>query len=853
MSDELEVKELKSSLIGNCPTLFLGAGFSRDAICDSGTMPTGKEICFELIQNFVIDKVNQKEITEMEYNEIAQYKIRELCSCIDDMYGGKTAREKFLTERLKNARAKSVFNNEGFHGYLVDYPWKRIYTVNIDDLVENIYENVKKSYSSYGLKEYIPNSIAENMMLIKLHGDVKKPDAGYIFSKDEYNELITKKIDLGLMAFTGELYSTSDIIFIGASLDEPDFEYYLQLYGSLQLQSNKNKLFFIEPYPSLALKQKAKNLNASIIEWTTEQFLRFLHTLNYAPDEVKKVRMELNYSKIFRLDDIMQIFKKPYESSIYQGFNCSWQDVFESWTFENDTLILAKNRLEELIARKSTTKCFCIYGGSFSGKSTLLKQLGVYLHNQDYEVMEYKGGYINRNVIKKYINKTDFSQYAIIIDNASYYYNEIEKMFQDNYLGKTVVFLCASRIYYHNRKKYYLEGNCYTDFECTDIITDSDAKIIEKKLSDKKYLSSLIELPRTKRQQEILRKRSIVSLIIDLTYGKGILKKLKRKMLDVSHLSRDEIRLLLEIAIFDKADIEYYPMELFNERYGKAVNLAVNIDIKNLKIVDYIRYDDQGISLRNSLFQDEIIKKNRQQVYGIIKELLIFISRYVHEGNNDIWIIVFQSLLKEKKLSDQFIFSIKEIGNLLYELKDYFENISYYWLQLGIYEQQNGDFAKALSHLKFAQHIQPNSFKIKHAIARNYLKFANSQTNVSEALVLFDTGERLIKELIYSKDFYIKKAKPFSISCYVTEKVKLIRKFKVDVATKELCEIRDILNEVYKSEDKYIANAMQDFYKLLCYLGKQSIIRISINSPYYNLMSQSIQSNEDIDVLVESI
>ena len=48
----------------------------------------------------------------------------------------KTKREEYLTRRLKGA----LPNETGFHNLLVDYPWRRIYTVNIDDLVENIYE-----------------------------------------------------------------------------------------------------------------------------------------------------------------------------------------------------------------------------------------------------------------------------------------------------------------------------------------------------------------------------------------------------------------------------------------------------------------------------------------------------------------------------------------------------------------------------------------------------------------------------------------------------------------------------------------------------------------------------------------
>ena len=77
-----------------------------------------------------------------------------------------------------------------FHDYLVKYPWKNIYTVNIDDLVENIYEENDKEYSCISSSKDIPRK-SENMELIKLHGSVRKPGDGYIFSKNWMNRILS--------------------------------------------------------------------------------------------------------------------------------------------------------------------------------------------------------------------------------------------------------------------------------------------------------------------------------------------------------------------------------------------------------------------------------------------------------------------------------------------------------------------------------------------------------------------------------------------------------------------------------------------------------------------------------------
>lgn len=83
MEKDARIQDLEDSLRNNCPTLFLGAGFSREAVCGSGIMPTGNELCSEMIDIFIDPKVKSGEISSTDYDEIRKYKIRELCNAAD--------------------------------------------------------------------------------------------------------------------------------------------------------------------------------------------------------------------------------------------------------------------------------------------------------------------------------------------------------------------------------------------------------------------------------------------------------------------------------------------------------------------------------------------------------------------------------------------------------------------------------------------------------------------------------------------------------------------------------------------------------------------------------------------------
>ena len=93
---------------------------------------------------------------------------------------------EFLIDTFKGAHADP---DNDFHIKVQEYNWTKIYTLNIDDLIENIYEHEKKSILVQNEKS-IKNNDEIVTELYKLHGCVNKPENGFIFSTDEYTSMI---------------------------------------------------------------------------------------------------------------------------------------------------------------------------------------------------------------------------------------------------------------------------------------------------------------------------------------------------------------------------------------------------------------------------------------------------------------------------------------------------------------------------------------------------------------------------------------------------------------------------------------------------------------------------------------
>ncbi len=839
MSNE---QTLKDVLVNHNPILFLGAGFSRESKNDLGVIPTGNQLKQEIFDEFIKEKVSAEE-----EEEIRTYNLQDICQCIDKNLKQKEELKRYLITRFSNVEPQN------FHMLLLKYPWKKIYTVNIDDLVEHIYakENIVVQNTSK------QKNADEKMQYIKLHGCVNEPEEPFVFSKTEYTNLISSKLNFKMNELVQDIQN-EDFIFVGASLDEPDIDYYITQYENAGY-FRKGRLFFIDPKPSVKLKGRISDLNGVVINWTAKEFLEFVDELKYNPEELKKRKNMLNYSGIFLIGDIVNCKPREtvYESRLYEGYNSNWQDVVNGWLFENPTLSKIEEKLLEIEFADFSSFCFSIYGNAFSGKDCILKQLGYFLYNSGYEVLEYRGKNLNIQQLINYIEISEKEKFVLLVENASYYYKKIENLLQKNLNGKRLLIITTSRNYYHMKKRYYLEGNPFDDYKLEDKITPQYANRIYDKLEEKGYLSD-ISREKSEGTSQIIRKNSLVNLFTDLTYGQGFRKRLSRTVKELLSADEQIKNLYTELAIFDKVDLPYYPCELLTVRYSIDFNIFAEKNPKKLTpnqkmIVDYVRIDDFGVSLKNTMLINEIWNGlSKQQICENIVKILHDISGYVSEKDDNYWRIIFESLLKEDRLEKSFKIGVSDILGLYYRVKEGYKNISYYWLQVGIAEQRKGEFAKAHNHLNMAKNIRPRSYQIQHAIARNYLRHANCESNIADAEGLFKQGEKYMLELINSKERYKNKAKNFSIHCYVFEKMQFIRKNNLDVTNSELLEMKRLIDQIKEDTDVYIDGLISSYIHLLKDKNKLGLLHMRPGDRYYQLLSKNVDIDKDYDKIIES-
>ena len=171
--DALEI--LKRKMQGEIkPILFTGAGFSFQAKNVYGReMPLGNTLKEWLLTELLcLDK--DSDI----YKDL-------ISNSLDDIYGyAKNSNEAqavgFLLDIFSNVKP------EPHHQIVANFPWQRVYTVNIDDLFEKAFSNGTLNVINSATS--IPTKYRSKLEYIKLHGCVNNKDAGFIFSKEEYQK-----------------------------------------------------------------------------------------------------------------------------------------------------------------------------------------------------------------------------------------------------------------------------------------------------------------------------------------------------------------------------------------------------------------------------------------------------------------------------------------------------------------------------------------------------------------------------------------------------------------------------------------------------------------------------------------
>lgn len=207
--EKLPAPLLADLIAGRCLPI-IGAGFSLNA-----DVPTGKQmLAWSGLGRALAEQMNYPETTPLEAISAYEYMFSR-SPLIEEV------RRLLLIEHAKPGPAHLAFCR---------LPFDIVCTTNFDFLLERAYEAVQRPCQPVVEQDQLAvRSSPSQVTLVKLHGDLHHPQH-LILTEQDYVTFFDKNPLLA--TFLGNLLIQRTALFVGYSLDDPDFRQIWEIIGS---------------------------------------------------------------------------------------------------------------------------------------------------------------------------------------------------------------------------------------------------------------------------------------------------------------------------------------------------------------------------------------------------------------------------------------------------------------------------------------------------------------------------------------------------------------------------------------------------------------------------------------------
>lgn len=745
-----EIAKLRLSLEEKTPTLLLGAGFSFGAINEMGEqIPLGNALVKKLYQHMFIDNPPCKEMLDEDKEGAEQYKelgdLKGLCGLLRDE-DRLSERDEYLTSIFKGATIdrKSKLYNIG------KYKWDKIFTLNIDCLLEYIFEQTGVSYKVWNRDNDDRRNDNSATLIIKLHGCVKNRKGGYIFDEQEYINFLND--DDCFSRDFGDAYSKGDVIFIGTEFQENDLKTIINKYNSAGYDVSGNNYFFITPtINNVNLRRKITTTdNYYWIKWKTEDFFEFLYNNVILEKESKKLLKEKG---LVIIDDLYKEKTQGYESKLFAGYESVYADFFDDWDIIHPGLI----PFEEKIIKKGKNIVAAIIGKSYVGKSCAAKRVLVDFRKKGFLTFKFdmrSSEYMN--LFLDYIGQLPpETKIAVLFEEASFYFNllysNLISKCPDN-IKQLIIITSDTQSNYFAKRDILESKNCVEKFLLDETISWTFAEAIYQKLRKKRWLNrpEICGSSKNEIKRYACDNNDIIEFLYTVSNGRGF----EAHYIDMfTEMNRDvNFKYLQALAIMEVLGLGSMPVRILPSLIKSERN-NFNFKIFKSEFDEILLISDHRIKIRClRLIQKAIVSNvNEKDIQDILGEIVRQTQGQFNEGDINEWSEIFQRALTVKRILKEKILSLSSIKKLLNEVEKYGKKYSFYWIQRGIASQKNNEFDLADHYFREGIRIRPTSYQAHHALAKNLMERAVEQAErgeLSYAPYYMEEGSNEMKKII---------------------------------------------------------------------------------------------------------
>ncbi|WCL51015.1 P-loop NTPase [Leptospira sp. GIMC2001] len=693
--------------------LFCGAGLSKDVTDqDSKNLPLGKELAEELWNLFPSifrEKFDNSTLRDI-FNILQVKKPNELAM--------------FLNKRF-SVDSKSI---KDYYKRYIEFPWHKIYTLNIDDLFEVLERkfNPLIRINPISGTRYDKNKTSYNTLdVVHLNGTYSDAPSDVIFSQDDYATHQGKGHPF-YDIFATEL-NENMVVFIGSELDEEILWKHVSIRSkkTRELKESRPESYLVTPSIQYAKKISLEALNITHIPMTGEEFS------NKILSKLEKTYIEVASRKRNRLielkkevtvplvqDLILKKNKGEKRRHILLGFRPIWDDITSSRTIERKIEIELYQEVINGIVNPDleykTNKIFILSGNAGDGKTAILMRLAYKLSNEGINV-----GFIDPDKdffysrLKNIVSATEKIE-ILIIDDVHIYkekliplLNEVIKLNKVKY----IILACrSSRVdkvlkFKENLQAPLCEVFCQklNDEEILDLLKLLESEQMLGALKGKN-LSDQIEIIKSKQRND----RQLIVSLIEATSGKDLTELIKNEYSELDGINR-KIYGILSIA-------QNYDSKL------SSSELSIACDEKNLEYLNSLKkLESRGLifktntgyfSLRHRVIARHVFEKVIEEgdapyYFESIARMAAIVAIDSKMSRNKRIKSLARICLGHDRLIEITFKNITKINDMYENISKLYSENPHYWLQRAAVEIEIGELPFAKNHIESALALSP--------------------------------------------------------------------------------------------------------------------------------------------------
>ncbi|MBI2186825.1 MAG: SIR2 family protein [Acidobacteria bacterium] len=711
--------------------------------------------------------------------------------------------------------------------------WSRIYSTNIDDLVEQAYARggVQKLRSIVCPAPFLEaDEFYAEVQCIHLHGAVADHSKPLTFTAEHYAEQ-TAVGNVWYQQLVEDLQSKS-VIFVGTRLNEPPYYHYLRLRserpaGARELRA---KCFIVGPQSSPIMRREFERQGYAVIDATAEEFFaalvprvselvhtnrdivraKYPHMFARLSNDILDAQAEL--LRQFDFVSVIETGTDPAPRTMFLlGAEPTWADI----AYNIDAQRGITEHLNQVLADLPKGVHACVLmGPAGSGKSTCLRRVAYELARNGHTVYFAKG--LRRLELKPLLALSENlgdRQVFVFVDDAVQHLTKLNEAISE-LPNPNITFVIADQS--HLLKPRLGEIKIKPALiEAMPALNDADCEAILDKLDHFGLLGVLTGRPRAEQLNAFLirsRKQLLVAMK-EATSGRGFdiiiaqeygslaspAARLAYVVACLVHHHGPPIRRRHLLACLDGTDYE-----------RASVLKSQLIDV----VIPKYDNDDEYLIPRHRVIARQVVTESaaRAVVQDAIVRLIRAIAAEITPQNitrRTIEYQAFRGILQFDQMRLLFGDAYDLIDSVYNEVKPYCDKNFLYWLQRGRLEVHFDHFETAQNYLDASLAIR-ESYQAWHYVGVLKLKRAAAEPEEGIAQQLAEEGEDILRRQMHERadDSYPKAA-------LIEHK---LRYLAAHPGNKFATEVRDLYMLARQALREYpfdeaIANAHEEAYR----------------------------------------